>query len=82
MGGMGGMGAGLGGMFGGPVPRVPGSTAPAPQAGPGRSAAPVDLLQGLQDANCHLRGSKVKELDRMYNQGMGGMGGFGAGGFF
>jgi outer membrane protein assembly factor BamD (BamD/ComL family) len=81
-GGMVGMGFGGGGMGGAP-PRTSG---PAPAAGArtasGVSAAPVDVLKGLKDANRALQGRKVKELEGMYNKGMGGMGGFGGGGFF
>lgn len=82
-GGMGGMMGGMGGgagvapaRAGGPVPAAAARTAP------GASAAPVDVLKGLKDANRALQGRRVKELEGMYNKGMGGMGGFGGGGFF
>jgi uncharacterized protein YfaS (alpha-2-macroglobulin family)/TolA-binding protein len=80
-GGMGGMGGMGGGFFGGAMPS--GAAADAGGAEAGQPAQP-GLLKGLQDAYRELQGKEIEKLQRMYNQGqgMGGMGGVGAGGVF
>jgi len=77
MGGIGGMGGGaMGGMGGmgmmgmgmGPQPM---GAAPSPALGGGKG----DLLKELQDANRQLQTQQVDQLQKMYQRGMGGMGG-------
>jgi uncharacterized protein YfaS (alpha-2-macroglobulin family)/TolA-binding protein len=80
--------AGMGGMggqaeSGGSAMSAPG---PAPmQYGHSPASTPAggaELLRGLEATKRRLQGEQVDNLQRLYEQGKGGMGGVGAGGFF
>jgi hypothetical protein len=81
--GMGGMG-GMGGFFGGGAARAPADSPfdPSPLERAGSGDASAGLLKGLQDTKNRLQGRQVDKLRRIYNQGMGGMGGGLPGGMF
>ena len=83
--------AGMGGMGGGDMQAGNGRAAmSAPGRAPaqfGRSSASTppggaELLKGLEATKRRLQGEQVDDLQRLYEQGKGGMGGVGAGGFF
>jgi len=80
-GGMGGMG---GGFFGGEAGGAPadGPFGPMPVERTDSKDATTGLLKGLQDTKNRLQGRQVDKLQRIYNQGMGGMGGGLPGGMF
>jgi hypothetical protein len=83
-GGMGGMG-GMGGFFGDGAARASadGPFGPMPVERTDSRDASAGLLKGLQDTKNRLQGREVDKLQRIYNQGMGGMGGgMGMGGMF
>jgi len=81
---MGGMG-GMGGFFGGEAAGAPAAGTPfgsVTQQPATSKDAGAGLLKGLQDTKRRLQGRQVDELQRIYNQGMGGMGGSMMGGMF
>lgn len=79
-GGMGGMGGFFGGEAGGANAADP--FGPMPVERTDSKDASDGLLKGLQDTKNRLQGRQVDKLQRIYNQGMGGMGGSMMGGMF
>jgi len=82
MGGMGGMGGGFFGGEAGGAPTDGTPFGPMPLERTGSKDASAGLLKGLQDTKNRLQGRQVDKLQRIYNQGMGGMGGGLPGGMF
>jgi hypothetical protein len=74
----------MGGFFGGRAARAPAESPfdPTPLERAGSQDTATGLLKGLQDTKHRLQGRQVDKLQRIYNQGMGGMGGSLMGGMF